>query len=196
MIQIDFARLESETTAAESEVVRTSDEFTGKAEMTRAANTQKVEYKTQILTDDGFNEKETTNRVDFAHPGTRKELVHSPEMAKFIVTETVPEVFYEERRPITGNTRGFGFGATLNRHPDDHDRRFCDKDFRESDNPARDTMTAQWSVRCHVSAAIHEKSSSVASDTQHQDAGLEPVPEAAKRPVPHAPPRETVCQKL
>ena len=77
MIQIDFARLELETTAAESEVVRTSDEFTGKAELTRTANTQEVEYKTQVLTDDGFNEKETTNRVDFAHPGTRKEVVHS-----------------------------------------------------------------------------------------------------------------------
>ena len=73
--------------------------------------------------------------------------MHSPEKAKFIVTETIPEIFYEERRPITGNNRGFGFGATLNRHPDDHDRLSCDKDFREPDNPARDTMTAQWSVR-------------------------------------------------
>ena len=72
MIQIDFARLELEATAAESEVVRTSDEFTGKAELTRTANTQEVEYKTQVLTDDGFNEKKTTNRVDFAHPGTRE----------------------------------------------------------------------------------------------------------------------------
>ena len=74
-------------------MVSTSDEFTGKAEVTRTANTQEVEYKTQILTDDGFNEKETTNRVDFAHPGTRKEVVHSPEKAKFILTETIPEVF-------------------------------------------------------------------------------------------------------
>ena len=82
VIQIDFVRLESETTAAESEVVHTSDEFTGKAELTRTANTQEVKYKTQILTDDGFNEKETTNRVDFAHPGTRKEVVHSAEKAK------------------------------------------------------------------------------------------------------------------
>ena len=133
--QSEFARLELETKAAESEVVRTSDEFTGKAELTRIANTQEVEYKTQILTDDGFNEKETTNRVDFAHPGTRKEVVPSSEKAKFIVTETIPEVFYE-----------------------DHDRRSCGEDFREPDNPARDTMAAQWSVRDHVSAAIQEKS--------------------------------------
>ena len=132
VIQIDFARL----TAAESEVVRISDEFIGKAELTRTANTQEVEYKTQILTDDGFNEKETTNRVDFTHPGTRKEVVHfSPEKAKFIVTKTIPEVFYE-----------------------DHDRLSCGEDFCEPGNPARDTMTAQWSVRDHVSAAIQEKS--------------------------------------
>ena len=135
VIQIDFARLESETTAAESEVVRISDEFTRKAELTRTANTQEVEYKTQILTDDGFNEKETTNQVDFTHTGTRKEVVHSSEKAKFIVTETIPEVFYE-----------------------DHDKRSCGEDFREPDNPARDTVTAQWSVRDHVSTAIQEKS--------------------------------------
>ena len=41
VIQGEFARLELETTAAESEVVRTSDEFTGKAEMTRTAKTRK-----------------------------------------------------------------------------------------------------------------------------------------------------------
>lgn len=137
--------------------------------------------------DDGFNEKDTSNRVDFAHPGTRKEFVHPPDKAKFIVKETVPEVCYEERRPIPGNTRGFG--AVLNRHTEGHDRRFfntthgdsygyqpggrtatcldpsamthrglstremdtkvasrrvgrlCGEDFRESDNPARDTRT-------------------------------------------------------
>ena len=38
------------------------------------------------------------------HPSTRKEVVHSPEKAKFIVTETVPEVCYEERT-IPGNNR-------------------------------------------------------------------------------------------
>ena len=37
VIQIDFARLESETTAAKSEAVHTSDDFIGKAEMTRTA---------------------------------------------------------------------------------------------------------------------------------------------------------------
>ena len=46
--------------------------------------------------DDGFNEKDTSNRVDFAHPGTRKEFVHPPDKAKFIVKETVPEVCYED----------------------------------------------------------------------------------------------------
>ena len=46
------------------------------------------------------------------------------------MTETIPEIFYEERRPITGNNRGFGFGAVLNRHPDDHDRHSGGEDFR------------------------------------------------------------------
>ena len=41
VIQGEFPRLELETTAAESEVVRISDEFTGKAEMTRTAKTRK-----------------------------------------------------------------------------------------------------------------------------------------------------------
>ena len=41
MIQGEFARLELETTAAESEVVRTSDEFTEKTEMTRTVRTRR-----------------------------------------------------------------------------------------------------------------------------------------------------------
>ena len=50
VIQSDFARLEWETTAAESETIHTFNEFTGKAEVTRAASTQEIEYKTQIPT--------------------------------------------------------------------------------------------------------------------------------------------------
>ena len=50
VIQSDFARLEWETTAAESEAIHTFNEVTGKAEVTRAANTQEIEYKTQIPT--------------------------------------------------------------------------------------------------------------------------------------------------
>ena len=42
VIQGEFPRLELETTAAESEVVRISDEFTGKAEMTRTAKTRRI----------------------------------------------------------------------------------------------------------------------------------------------------------
>ena len=41
VIQGEFPRLELETKATESEVVLTSDEFTGKAEMTRTAKTRK-----------------------------------------------------------------------------------------------------------------------------------------------------------
>ena len=39
--QSELARLESKTTTSESEAVHTSDEFTGKAEMTRTAKTRK-----------------------------------------------------------------------------------------------------------------------------------------------------------
>ena len=41
VIQSELARLESGTTAAKSEAVHTSDEFIGKAEMTRTAKTRK-----------------------------------------------------------------------------------------------------------------------------------------------------------
>ena len=41
VIQSELARLESETTAAKSEAVHTSDEFIGKEEMTRTAKTRK-----------------------------------------------------------------------------------------------------------------------------------------------------------
>ena len=41
VIQSELARLESETTAAKSEAVHTSDDFIGKAEMTRTAKTRK-----------------------------------------------------------------------------------------------------------------------------------------------------------
>mmetsp|Transcript_118343 Transcript_118343/g.209152 ORF Transcript_118343/g.209152 Transcript_118343/m.209152 type:complete len:293 (+) Transcript_118343:92-970(+) len=75
------------------------------------------------IPDDGFNEKMRTSSVDFCHPRSRKEFVAKPpEKPKFITTETVPEVCYEERRPIPGNARGFG--AVLNRHEENHERRY------------------------------------------------------------------------
>lgn len=75
------------------------------------------------LADDGFNEKQTLHHADYAHPMTRKEVVRNPpEPPNFITTETVPEVCYEDRRPIPGNVRGFG--AVLNRHEEGHNQRF------------------------------------------------------------------------
>merc|ERR1719503_332408 len=73
--------------------------------------------------DDGFNDKLTSGKVDFAHPKSRKDFVAKPpEKPSFITTETVPEVCHEDRRPVPGNQRGFG--ATLNRHEEGHERRF------------------------------------------------------------------------
>lgn len=75
--------------------------------------------------DYGFHETSTLNNEDFAHPMTRKEVVRNPpEPPKFITTETVPEVCYEERRPIPGNKRGFG--AVLNRHEETEGQSFWD----------------------------------------------------------------------
>jgi len=72
--------------------------------------------------DDGFREKMRTSTVDYAHPRSRKEfLVKQKEKASFITHESVPEVCFEERRPIPGNIRGFG--AALNRHEESHEQR-------------------------------------------------------------------------
>jgi len=73
--------------------------------------------------DDGFDEKSCTYKEDFAHPRSRKEFIAKPQAKpQFVNTETVPEVCYEERRPLPGQLRGFG--AVLNRHPENHDQRF------------------------------------------------------------------------
>lgn len=73
--------------------------------------------------DDGFREKLRTSTVDFAHPKSHKEFVSKPpSLAKFMTTETIPEVCFEERRPLPGNARGFG--AVFNRHDDNHGIRY------------------------------------------------------------------------
>eukprot|EP00927_Polykrikos_kofoidii_P032762 TRINITY_DN27806_c0_g1_i1.p1 TRINITY_DN27806_c0_g1~~TRINITY_DN27806_c0_g1_i1.p1 ORF type:complete len:284 (+),score=40.56 TRINITY_DN27806_c0_g1_i1:99-950(+) len=75
------------------------------------------------MPDDGFRKWEKTSLVDFAHPRTRKEFVAKPpEKPRLITTESVPEVSYEERRPLPGSKRGFG--SVLNRHEENHDMRF------------------------------------------------------------------------
>lgn len=80
---------------------------------------QKDSYATP---DDGFNDKLRTSSVDFAPPRSRKEFVAKPPaQPTFITTETVPEVCYEDRRPVPGSIRGFG--AVLNRHEENHERR-------------------------------------------------------------------------
>jgi hypothetical protein len=73
--------------------------------------------------DDGFRENTSTNKTDFAHPMTRKEFVRrAPPKATMITAESVPEVSYDERRPVDGQRSGFG--ALLNRHEANHDQRF------------------------------------------------------------------------
>jgi hypothetical protein len=73
--------------------------------------------------DDGFREKDRTSSVDFAPPRSRKEFVFDPPAKPALIsTESVPEVSFEERRPIPGNNRGFG--AVLNRHEESEGQRF------------------------------------------------------------------------
>jgi hypothetical protein len=75
--------------------------------------------------EDGFRENTSTNKVDFAHPITRKEFVRQPPPKPTTITrESVPEVSYDERRPVDGQRSGFG--ALLNRHEANHDQRFFD----------------------------------------------------------------------
>lgn len=71
---------------------------------------------------DGFREVTKTSE-DFAHPRSRKEFVaNPPKKPTMLTTESVPEVSHEERRPLPGNSRGFG--AVLNRHEEGHEQRF------------------------------------------------------------------------
>merc|ERR1719263_1501982 len=72
---------------------------------------------------DGFTERECTNKVDFAHPRSRKEFVaNPPDKPRIVTTESIPEVAYEDRRPVLGPTRGFG--SALPRHDDTEGQRF------------------------------------------------------------------------
>jgi len=74
------------------------------------------------IPDDGYSETTTLNSVDFAHPKSRKEVVDKkPPEPNFVATETIPEVCYEERRPLIGPPRGFG--AVLDRHPENFEQR-------------------------------------------------------------------------
>mmetsp|Transcript_30055 Transcript_30055/g.70051 ORF Transcript_30055/g.70051 Transcript_30055/m.70051 type:complete len:292 (+) Transcript_30055:75-950(+) len=81
--------------------------------------------------DDGFNEKSLTSHLDFRHPKSHEEFVQNaaPD-PKMMVAETVPEVCNEERRPVPGNTRGFG--AVLQRHEADHGRRYWSTTHRDT----------------------------------------------------------------
>merc|ERR1712232_832095 len=73
--------------------------------------------------EDGFCEKDTTVQVDFAHPRTRKEFVRKPPPhPTTITTESVPEVSFDDRRPVDGQRSGFG--ALLNRHEATEGQRF------------------------------------------------------------------------
>lgn len=81
------------------------------------------ERQSYATPDDGFRENQRTSSVDFAHPKSRKEFVSKPpEKARLVNAETVPEVSFEERRPVPGCRRGFG--SVLDRHEENHEARY------------------------------------------------------------------------
>jgi len=138
----------------ESEIAYVGERFDVLTRIARIP--QKPSYATP---DDGFNEKERTSAVDFAHPRSRKEFVAKPpEKVKFITTEAVPEVCYEERRPIPGSARGFG--AALDRHPVGHEARFWNTTsgdtFGEGNRSARKRIEPSTKLPAGVSTEYAE----------------------------------------
>lgn len=57
--------------------------------------------KSYAICDDGFRERQSTHHADFAPPKTRTEFVRNPPAKPAMITaESVPEVSYDERRPL------------------------------------------------------------------------------------------------
>lgn len=84
--------------------------------------------------DDGFNEKATLNRTDFADPLSRKEFVRNPPAKPAMLNSTtIPEVCYEARRPIPGKKNGFG--SVLQRHDANHEQRFWNTTHEDNYGP-------------------------------------------------------------
>lgn len=72
------------------------------------------------LLDDGFNVKQTTTQVDFAHP--RRYGTPRGSTAPTIITTANAPVCPPEQRELPGPK--YGFGAALPRHPENHEQRF------------------------------------------------------------------------
>lgn len=74
--------------------------------------------------DDGFRERDCTYRTCYAHPRSRSEYVFKPPAKpRMITSESVPEVAFDNRRPIPGKKQS-GFGALLDRHDKTEGQRF------------------------------------------------------------------------
>jgi hypothetical protein len=71
------------------------------------------------------------NKTHFADPRKNEEFVKNPPpKPAFITIETIPEVCFEERRPIPGKTSGFG--AVLDRHGKQEGQRFWNTTFEDT----------------------------------------------------------------
>lgn len=71
---------------------------------------------------DGFNEQGTTNLGDFKDPRSRNDWGKGKAIAPSMITTANAPVCPPETRELPGPRSGFG--AHINRHPDNHDQRF------------------------------------------------------------------------
>lgn len=141
---------------------------------------------------DGFDEKHSTHIVDFAHPKSRKDFVSKPpDKPSTITSESVPEVSYENRRPVPGTQSGFG--AVLNRHDKTHGQRHWntthgdffgagsrvpDRRIDAAEKHPSGVTSASEEVRCQglkvgvLSGECFRESSDPAADTRTQRAWM------------------------
>jgi hypothetical protein len=90
------------------------------------------------IADYGDRETECSNKVDFAHPDSRKEFVKkSASVPTFITSETVPECDADgNRRPVPAVRKSSvpltGYTATLQRHPKDEGKRYFASGSRDA----------------------------------------------------------------
>eukprot|EP00928_Gymnodinium_smaydae_P021712 TRINITY_DN184_c0_g1_i1.p1 TRINITY_DN184_c0_g1~~TRINITY_DN184_c0_g1_i1.p1 ORF type:complete len:290 (+),score=51.34 TRINITY_DN184_c0_g1_i1:105-974(+) len=103
--------------AYESDIAYIGERFDVLARISRS-----TPRETYAVPDDGFRVMDPTTRSDMCHPRSRLEFVaQPPDRPALITKESVPEVSYEQRRPVAGPRRGFG--AALSKHEDNHDQR-------------------------------------------------------------------------
>jgi len=114
----------------ETEIAYIGDRYDVLTRIARCRN--KASYATP---DDGYRERDSINKLHFQDPSKNPEFVKNPPAKPaFINTETIPEVCYEERRPVPGKAKGFG--AVLDRWGPTHEQRFWNTTHEDNYGPS------------------------------------------------------------